>query len=73
MNSNHWGGFFFSGHNSQFESWKYLCLQPSLGGEEWLLLVDGGKRENGLDVCNFLKEWKWVGIMLGAWNFRGIS
>jgi hypothetical protein len=21
----------------------------------------------------FFKEWKWVGIVLGAWNFREIS
>jgi hypothetical protein len=27
-----------------------LFLQPSLGGEEWLILVDGEKRESGLDV-----------------------
>jgi hypothetical protein len=28
---------------------KNLFLQLSLGGEEWLVLVDGGKRENRLD------------------------
>jgi hypothetical protein len=26
--------------------------QPSLGREEWLVLVDGGKMENRLDVCS---------------------
>ncbi len=26
-----------------------LFLQLSLGGEEWLVLVDGGKKENKLD------------------------
>jgi hypothetical protein len=26
-----------------------LFLQPSLGGEKWLVLVDDGNRENRLD------------------------
>ncbi len=28
---------------------KNLFLQLSLGGEEWLVLVDGGKEDNKLD------------------------
>ncbi len=28
---------------------KDLFLQLSLGGEEWLVLIDGGKKENKLD------------------------
>jgi len=35
--------FFFCRHNFRFESWKYLFLQLSLGGEEWLVLIDGEK------------------------------
>jgi len=42
-----WG--FLSRHNFQFESWEYLFLKPSLGREEWLVLVGGGKKENRLD------------------------
>jgi len=29
-----------------------LFLQLSLGGEEWLVLVDGGEKENKLDDSN---------------------
>jgi hypothetical protein len=52
----HWIGIFFhlllshSRHNFWFKSWKYLFSQPSLGGEEWLVLVDGGNKESRFDV-----------------------
>jgi hypothetical protein len=29
-----------------------LFLQLSLGGKKWLVLVDGGKKENRLDDCS---------------------
>ncbi len=45
-------GAFFSGHNFQFKSWEYLFPQPSGGGKKWLILVNGGKSESRLDVCN---------------------
>jgi hypothetical protein len=45
-------GAFLSGHNFRFESWEYLFPQPSGTGEEWLVLVNGGKRESRLDVCS---------------------
>ncbi len=32
--------------------------QPSLGGEEWLILIDGGKRENRLDVYGTFERMK---------------
>ncbi len=63
-------GCLFLGHNFLFESWKYMFPQPSLGRKEWLVLVDGEKRENKLDVCSTFEKWKWIGIMLGAWNLR---
>jgi hypothetical protein len=50
-NLDHWWSL-FPGHNFRFESWKYTFPQPSLGGEEWLILVDSGKRDSRLDVCN---------------------
>jgi hypothetical protein len=46
-------GVLFFRHNFQFESWKYLFLQLSLGGEQWLVLVDGGKRKNKDDCGTF--------------------
>jgi hypothetical protein len=39
-------------------------LQLSLGGEEPLVLVDGGKKENILDDITSLKKWKWIGVVL---------
>ncbi len=45
-------GAFFSRHNFQFESWKYLFIQLSLGWKEWFVLIDGGKKENILDGCS---------------------
>jgi len=42
----------FSRHNLWFKSWEHLFPQPSLGGKEWLILVDVGKRGNRLDVYN---------------------
>jgi hypothetical protein len=38
-------GLFFSGHNFQFEFWENLFLQFPLGGEEWLILLDGRKKK----------------------------
>jgi hypothetical protein len=41
-----------------------------LGGEKWLVLVDGGKRRINLMIVIPLKEWKWVGVVLGTWNLK---
>ncbi len=41
-----------------------MFLQLSLGGEEWWVLVDGGKRENQLDHSSSLEEWKWLKVDL---------
>ncbi len=49
-----------------------LFLQLSLGGEEWWISVNGGKRESGLDD-NITFEKMEVGVVLGAWNLVGIS
>ncbi len=35
-----------------FKSWEYLFPQPWLGKNEWLILVDGKKKENRMDVCS---------------------
>ncbi len=66
-------GTLFFGHNFQFESWEYLFLQPSLRKEEQLVLINDGKGKVNWMFVVLLKEWKWVKIMLGAWNFRNIS
>jgi hypothetical protein len=42
---------FFSEHNFQFEFWKNSFLQLFVGGKEWLVLVDGGNKENILNDC----------------------
>jgi len=31
------------------------------------------KEGEGLDVYSTFERMEWIGIMLGAWNFRGIS
>ncbi len=49
-----------------------MFSQLSLVGEEWLVLVGGKKKESRLGVVVVLKEWKWIGIMLGAWSLREI-
>jgi hypothetical protein len=49
-----WG--FLSRHNFRFESWEYLFLQLSLGGVEWLVLIDGGRREKRLDDCSTFEK-----------------
>jgi hypothetical protein len=49
-------GVLFFWHNFRLKSWKYLFSQPSLGGEEWLLFEDGGKKESKLDVCNIFER-----------------
>ncbi len=41
-----------SKHNFQLESWQDLFPQPSLVGEECLILVDGRKKESRLNVCS---------------------
>jgi hypothetical protein len=38
------------------KSWDYLFWQLSLGREDWLILVDGKKKENRMDVCNNFKR-----------------
>jgi hypothetical protein len=44
-------GFSFSEHNFWLEFWKNLFLQLSLGGKEWLILINGGNKDNRLDDC----------------------
>jgi hypothetical protein len=63
----------FPEHNFRFESWENLFLQFSLGGEEWLVLVDGGKRENRSDDSGNFERMEVSRIVLGIWNFREIS
>jgi hypothetical protein len=43
---------FFPEDNFLFNSWKHLFPQPSWVGKEWLVLVDGRKKENWMDVCS---------------------
>jgi hypothetical protein len=45
---------------------KIVVPTTFLGRRRMITLNRWWKKENGLDVCNFLKEWKLVGIMLGA-------
>jgi len=42
-------GAFFFGHNFLFKIWEYLSLQISLGRKKWLVLINGGKKENRMD------------------------
>ncbi len=44
------GAFF--GHNFRFKSWEYLFSQPFLVGKKWLVLVNGRKKDNSMDVGN---------------------
>jgi hypothetical protein len=46
-----------------------LFLQPSLGGEEWLVLIDCGKRENGLDVCSTFEKMEVKRDNVGSLEF----
>jgi hypothetical protein len=41
-----------------------LFLQLSLGGKEWWVLVDGGKRENRLDHSSTFEIMKWIEVDL---------
>ncbi len=50
-----------------------LFLQLSLGGEEWLVLIDDGKRENILDDISTFEIMKMSRGNSGAWNFKEIS
>jgi hypothetical protein len=43
-----------------------LFTQPSLEGKEWLLLVDGRKKESRMDVCSSFERMEGIGIVLGA-------
>jgi hypothetical protein len=43
-----------------------LFTKPYLGGKKWLLLVDGRKKENRMDVCNSFERLEGIGIVLGA-------
>ncbi len=42
----------------------------SLGGKELLILIDGGKRENRLDVCSTFERMEMSRDNVGAWNLR---
>ncbi len=48
-------------------------LQLSLGGKEWLVLVDDGKKENTLDDSSTFEIIKVSKGSFGAWNFKEIS
>ncbi len=62
-------GAFYFGNNFWFESWEYLFLQPSLGGEEWLVFIDGEKRESGLDVCSTCERMEMNRDSVGSLKF----
>jgi hypothetical protein len=44
-----------------------------LGGKKWLVLIDGGKRENRLDDNNTFKIMEMSNGRFGAWNLGEIS
>jgi hypothetical protein len=65
--------FFFFG--TWFPIWIFenLFLQLSLGGEKWLVLIDGGKRENKLDDSSTFERMKMCKGKFGAWNLKEFS
>ncbi len=62
------GALFFK-HNFQFEFWKYLFLQPSLGRKKWLILVDDGKRESRLDLYSIFERMEGSKDNVGSLKF----
>ncbi len=58
-----------------FSIWIFdnLFLQLFLGGEEWLILVDGGNRDNRLDHSSTLEKMEMTRGRFGAWNLIEFS
>jgi hypothetical protein len=50
-----------------------LFLQLSLGREKWLVLVDGGKRENRLHDSSTFEIIEMSKGSFGTWNLKEIS
>jgi hypothetical protein len=50
-----------------------LVLQLSLGGKEWLVLVDGEKKDNILDDNSTFERMEMSRCRFGASNFKEIS
>ncbi len=46
----------FLRNNFQFKSWKYLFPQPCWGRKEWLVLINGRKKECRLNICNSFEK-----------------
>jgi len=75
---------FFNGMNLDhlafyFRTWFSICifknlfLQLSLGREEWLVWIDGEKRDNRLDHSCTFERMKMSRGRFGAWNLREFS
>jgi hypothetical protein len=58
-----------------FSIWIFenLFLQLSLGGKEWLVLIDSGKMENRWDDSSTFERMKMSTSTFGAWNLKEIS
>jgi hypothetical protein len=62
-----------------FRTWFLICifknlfLQLSLGREEWLVWIDGEKRDNRLDHNCTFERMKMSRGRFGAWNLREFS
>jgi hypothetical protein len=70
-NLNHFFLFF----QTWFSIWIFenLFLQLSVGGKEWLVIVDGEKKEHILDDNNTFERMEMSRGRFGASNFREIS
>jgi hypothetical protein len=55
-----------------FSIWilENLFLQLILGEEEWLIIVDSGKKENRLDDNNTFERMKMSKGRFGVWNLK---
>jgi hypothetical protein len=53
-------------HNLQLESWEILLPQPFLVGGKCLILVDGRKKENRLDVWGSFERMEVSGDNVGS-------
>jgi hypothetical protein len=58
-----------------FSIWIFenLFLQLSLVGEEWLIVINGGKRENKWDDSSTFERMEMIRGKFGAWNLQEIS
>jgi hypothetical protein len=52
-----------------FKSCEYLFPQLSLGREEWLILVDGKKKESRMDVCSSFERMEMTRDNVGSLKF----